>query len=75
MAKVVTHDCATKKVTERDMTPQEEADRDAIHTENLAKIQARKDVEDRKVVLRESAGQKLKALGITVEELRALLEV
>jgi hypothetical protein len=66
--KAVIFDAATGQVTERPLTADEIADREAMQTE----FEARQAEQDAKVAARESALAKLAALGLTADEVAAL---
>lgn len=66
--KAVIFDAATGEVTERPLTADEIADREASHAE----AQARQAAAEAKATARESALAKLKKLGLTDAEISAL---
>ena len=66
--KTVIFDASTGEVTERPLTADEIADREAMQTE----YEARQAEADAKVAARESALAKLKKLGLTDAEISAL---
>jgi len=66
--KAVIVDALTGEVTERPLTADEIADREASHAE----AQARQAEADAKATARESALAKLAALGLTADEVAAL---
>lgn len=74
MAKTLIHNCTTGVVEVQDMTPQDEEYRATLHTTALARAQERQDAENQRANLAASARGKLQALGITPEELKAILE-
>jgi len=66
--KAIIVDAATGEVTERPLTAEEIAEREAMQAE----AEARQAEADAKVAARESALAKLKALGLSDEEIAAL---
>jgi DNA-binding NarL/FixJ family response regulator len=66
--KAVIFDAATGETTERPLTSEEIAEREASHAES----QARQAEADAKATARESALAKLAALGLTADEVAAL---
>ena len=66
--KAVIFDAATGEITERPLTAEEIAEREAMHAE----AQARQAEQDAKAAARVSALAKLAALGLTADEVAAL---
>jgi len=71
MSKVVISNAATGETVEREMTVDEQAKRDAENAEWEALQQAKADAEAAKEAARQSAIDKLAALGLSVDEIRA----
>jgi len=61
---------ATGEAVTRDMTPEEQADHDAREAAWIADQQAQADAEVAKQATKQSAIDKLAALGLTVDEIR-----
>ena len=70
MSKVVISNAATGEVVEREMTVDEQAKRDAEYAEWQAAEQAEADAQAAKDATKQSAIEKLAALGLTVDEIK-----
>ena len=72
MADVIEVDALTGEVTERDFTPEELTQREADQAAAAAAQLAADEAELAKQLLKQSAADKLAALGLTVDEIAAL---
>ena len=75
MADILIIDAATGEVTERDFTPEEQAQRTADAEDAALAAMEREADEQARIAAKESAVSKLTALGLTEAEARALAGV
>jgi hypothetical protein len=73
MSRIIEVDCTTGVSIERDMTPEELADLEQRQAEAEANRIAQEEEEARVAANKESAQAKLAALGLTAEEISAII--
>ena len=73
MYKVTEVDCQTGVETIRDLTAEEIALRESFFAEQASQIQAAQEAEEAKAAAKASAEAKLTALGLTAEEISAII--
>jgi hypothetical protein len=66
-------DCSTGAVVEFELTPEEIAEREAMAAQAEAEAKAKADAEAAKAAAKASAEAKLAALGLTADEVAAIL--